>query len=163
MIPTPAQLLAECMDYPWGYMPEAGREQMRKDALKIAEPLLKKQATRITALEAQLADAIDDAHREARELDRVNAKLADAQKDAWQPIETAPKDGTEILVLFRRIGVKCVAWTTRWNDPTDEHALWHIDDNKHEPYPLRGYNEEDELGWMPLPKEPAMQPKEQLI
>lgn len=87
-------------------------------------------------------------------LSRITELEAQLEATKWQPIETAPKDGTEILVLFKRLGVKCVAWTTRWNDPTDEHAHWHIDDCKHDPYPLRGYNEEDEIGWMPLPRPP---------
>ena len=37
-------------------------------------------AIEIAELKAQLADAIDDAHREARELDRVNAQLAAPRK-----------------------------------------------------------------------------------
>jgi hypothetical protein len=84
---------------------------------------------------------------------QLQAEAEALRKDAeWQPIETAPKDGTEILVSFNGLGVKCVAWTTRWDDPTDEHAHWHIDDNKNDPHPLRGYSEGDELGWKPLPQ-----------
>jgi hypothetical protein len=88
---------------------------------------------------------------------QLQAQVEALRKEAeWQAIETAPKDGTEILVSFKKVGVKCVAWTTRWGDPTDEYAHWHIDDNKHDPYPLRGYNEGDELGWKPLPQPPAL-------
>lgn len=81
------------------------------------------------------------------------ARIAELEKvDArWQLIETAPKDGTEILVLFKRIGVKSVAWTTRDNDPKSEYAIWCVDDNKYDPYPLRGYIDGDDTHWMPLP------------
>ena len=34
-----AKKLAECMDYPWEFMPEEGRERMRVNAAKIALPL----------------------------------------------------------------------------------------------------------------------------
>ena len=70
----------------------------------------------------------------------------------WQPIASAPRDGSEILVLFKRIGCKQVAWTNTDYDHNSEYAHWHVDDNKYRPYPLRAYNEGDELGWMPIPK-----------
>jgi DNA repair ATPase RecN len=42
-----------------------------------ASTAITEQATEIAELKAKLADAIQDAHREARELDRVNEKLAE--------------------------------------------------------------------------------------
>ncbi len=63
----------------------------------------------------------------------------------WQPIETAPKDGTEILVYFETLGVKQVSW---YDD------LWAVDDGKHGPYFLRGYRDGDDTHWMPLPAGP---------
>jgi hypothetical protein len=49
---------------------QAGIEYGREQALE-------EQATEIAELKTKLADAIQDAHREAQELDRVNAKLAE--------------------------------------------------------------------------------------
>ena len=71
----------------------------------------------------------------------------------WQPIETAPKDGTRILVNFHG-RVKEVFW----DDPYGENmtfAIWCVDDDKHGPYPLRGYSEGDDTHWMPLPEPPS--------
>lgn len=71
----------------------------------------------------------------------------------WQPIETAPRDGTEILIAFEGIGVRQVSWQDPYGDNND-YAIWCVSDNKNGPYPLRGYSEGDELGWMPLPPPP---------
>ena len=77
----------------------------------------------------------------------------------WQPMEAAPKDGTEILVCFKYIGVKCVAWVDSDGDSDGKYALWSVDDNKFDPRPLRGYCDGDELGWMPLPEPPKSEGK----
>ena len=69
----------------------------------------------------------------------------------WQPIETAPKDGTEILVAFRRHGVKSVQWGT---PEGMDNPIWCVDDHKLGPFPMRGVSTRDELGWMPLPAPP---------
>lgn len=68
-----------------------------------------------------------------------------------RPIDTAPKDGTPILVFFDRPGLGWMRVT--WDDPhgDGDYAIWCVDDNKHGPYPLRGYSEGDDLAWMPLP------------
>ena len=72
----------------------------------------------------------------------------------WQPIETAPKDGTRILVSFGTMGIYAVAWE---ESAYDEFKLWCVDDNKHGPYYLRGYSDEGPRSpthWMPLPDPP---------
>ena len=70
----------------------------------------------------------------------------------WQPIETAPKDGTEILAYFGpHTGVVQVSW----NSPDyDGFKLWVVDDRKHGPYYLRGYSNPYPTHWMPLPPAP---------
>jgi hypothetical protein len=65
-----------------------------------------------------------------------------------QPIDTAPKDGSEILVYFRTIGWKSVAWIG------DEDGSWCVDDYKHGPFPVRGYPPFGATHWLPLPREP---------
>lgn len=69
--------------------------------------------------------------------------------DGWQPIETAPRDGTVILVYFKRRGAKSVRW---------EEGVWHVDDHKHGPFPVRGYIDSDVTHWMPLPQPPKEKP-----
>jgi len=71
----------------------------------------------------------------------------------WQPIETAPRDGREILVFFRNKGVRQVSWQDPWGENPD-HALWCVDDDKHGPYPLRGYSAGADTHWQPLPEPP---------
>lgn len=65
-------------------------------------------------------------------------------KHQWQPIESAPRDGTSVLVACSH-GLYSVAW--------EDHNIewWHVDDNKHGPYPLRGSGP---THWMPLPPAP---------
>ena len=60
----------------------------------------------------------------------------------WQPIETAPHDGSRILV-YADYEMFVVRWIDDW---------WHVNDNKHGPYSLRG---PEPTHWMPLPEPPA--------
>lgn len=80
----------------------------------------------------------------------------DANVRGWQPIETAPKDGTTVLVWFKPHGCMSVRWTDRDEGPTSKHAHWHVDDYKHGPHPVRGYKDEDTTHWMPLPEAPEI-------
>jgi len=75
-------------------------------------------------------------------------------KSEWQAIETAPKDGTTVLVWFVQHGAMSVIWTDREDGPNSPYAHWHIDDHKHGPYPVRGYRIGDDTHWMPLPDAP---------
>ena len=65
----------------------------------------------------------------------------------WRPIESAPRDGTDILAYFQPIkgrlsGVFQVAWI---------NGIWTTDDHKHGPYPMRRYCDGDDTHWAPLP------------
>ena len=78
----------------------------------------------------------------------------------WQPIETAPKDGEHILVSFGTMGIWQVSWCApAWAEHDDKDSwIWCVDDNKHGPYALRGYNDEGPRApthWMPLPAPPV--------
>lgn len=84
----------------------------------------------------------------------VRAALADPVLRGWRTIESAPRDGTEILVAFKSVGVRQVSWQDPYDD-SNEYAIWCVDDNKHGPYPLRGYSEGDDTAWMPLPAPPS--------
>lgn len=61
----------------------------------------------------------------------------------WQPIETAPKDGTAILVYAGQF-CYCVEWV-------EEFDWWAVEDNKLGPFRLRG---QAPTHWMPLPPPP---------
>lgn len=69
----------------------------------------------------------------------------------WMPMESAPIDGTRILVDFGQRGVHAVSWKEGKGIVT-----WCVDDSKHGPWPLRGYIESDVKGWQPLPAAPTV-------
>jgi len=71
---------------------------------------------------------------------------ADAGLSEWQPIETAPKDGTDILVMTGE-----TMHVVRWINIHGDFDYWAVDDNKHGPFTLRG---KAPTHWMPLPEPP---------
>ena len=64
----------------------------------------------------------------------------------WQPIETAPKNGTDILVATGE-----TMHVVRWINIHGDFDYWAVDDNKHGPFTLRG---KAPTHWMPLPEPP---------
>ena len=64
----------------------------------------------------------------------------------WQPIETAPKDGTDILVMTGE-----TMHVVRWINIHGDFDYWAVDDNKHGPFTLRG---KAPTHWMQLPETP---------
>jgi len=74
----------------------------------------------------------------------------------WQPIETAPRDGTEILGFWqyvyhgdnaRTCGQRVIAWDKQWNGWLDDEGETHT------------YGAVENKGglftnWMPLPEPP---------
>ena len=89
-----------------------------------------------------------------QENDRLKA---DAERIEWQPIETAPKDGTDILVMTGE-----TMHVVRWINIHGDFDYWTVDDR----YFYKTGDDFDfdfESGcflehlthWMPLPPEPA--------
>ena len=70
----------------------------------------------------------------------------DAELIEWQPIETAPKDGTDILVMTGE-----TMHVVRWINIHGDFDYWAVDDNKHGPFTLRG---KAPTHWMSLPEPP---------
>jgi hypothetical protein len=80
-----------------------------------------------------LGDPIGDAYR---------------KPEGWQPIETAPKDGTRVLVFDQYWGVLMSYWqlqATAVNPPGREHDRWDW------------YAAPGATHWMPLPAPPEAQ------
>ena len=91
----------------------------------------------------EAADRIEELHQQILDISHQTAN---------QPIETAPKDGSEILVYFQ-----CTGWNTvRWIDGV--YCAWCVDDHNHGPYPVKLFKEGDATHWLPLPKEPDREP-----
>ncbi len=70
----------------------------------------------------------------------------------WQPIETAPKDRTTILVWCDN-DVYAVWWVSRLDEHGDAWNSfdgWGVSDNHNDPQPLRG----SPSHWMPRPAAP---------
>ncbi len=79
-------------------------------------------------------------------------------KMEWQPIETAPKDGTSVLIYkpkALRKQVEEAYWVTPWEDAPDEQCHWST------PIGIagRGYTilPSSVTHWMPLPQPPGEQ------
>lgn len=81
----------------------------------------------------------------AQAITALRAALAEAPavKVDWQSIETAPKDGTAVLVSAGPF-IHRVEWD-------EEFEWWAVDDNKLGPFRLRG---SAPTHWMPLPAAP---------
>lgn len=68
----------------------------------------------------------------------ISAAIAAADKAAWRPIVTAPRDGTLILVAVKHIGCDVVSWWgAGWRETTNGLAL-----------------RDDPTHWQPLPAPP---------
>ena len=65
----------------------------------------------------------------------------------WQPIETAPKDGTEIIV-FEKGGVICTAY---WESGYFGHSGWTHHQSRSDVDAVNPSH------WMPLPNPPSLE------
>ena len=86
----------------------------------------------------------------AREITQATLAAIEAQGwmvvQGWQPIESAPKDGTAIIVTRPTIFESEDGWhVVRWDD-----GWWQVHCGKFD-NPLRG---DDPTHWMPLPASP---------
>lgn len=63
--------------------------------------------------------------------------MSEENSGQWQPIETAPKDGTEVLTFNRTLGIIVAACKKEWVDTWDGHKLYG-----------------EFTHWMPLPEPP---------
>lgn len=72
----------------------------------------------------------------------------------WQPIETAPKDGTEIIGWNGK-SVTCYSWTESEDD--NDHSGWCVSGYSYGGilYDLHNVPDVDPTHWMPLPPAPC--------
>lgn len=74
----------------------------------------------------------------------------------WQPIETAPRDGTEIILMLGAENGKLLAWISSFIDTeTFSHGKL-IRKSQHWQMPMWAVSRELEpTHWMPIPKAPG--------
>ena len=67
----------------------------------------------------------------------------------WQPIETAPKDGTRVLAFY---SADEIIYDVVWNDPDDgwSDVLGFVSTDGE----IENFNQPDLTHWMPLPAPP---------
>lgn len=94
-----------------------------------------------------------------REVARLRAELArERERGGWQPIETAPKDGTEVLVILREdLPEHC----EHLNGRALVMRHWGVHEDGFDPgwsFPgFGGIPDRWAAGWMPLPAAPERQ------
>lgn len=112
------------------------------------------------AFHADLRDS-DEAHRQqwARADKRADALARHVRANSWPPIDTAPKDGTEILIW--RAGWAC-AYVAKWHRGCeDEPDGWLLDPlaaGPGEDETFLGYAEDIHSGCMPTHWAPKPEP-----
>ena len=85
----------------------------------------------------------------------ARAAITAALAAMWQPIETAPRDGTHILIAF---GEDAVAQGVYTRDDSDPHP-WKFIDQQQKGVPIFNGARDDNYGpthWMPLPPAPTL-------
>ena len=115
--------------------------QLHFDVLKADYDRRRHEVGRLQALISDAKEAID--------ADDVIAayRILDSQPapSQWRPIETAPKDGTEVLMVFVFEDDETLHRVVRW----DGSEMWPWRDE------YTGYREGEAKGWLPLPPAPG--------
>lgn len=93
----------------------------------------------VSATETKGAITVGDLRRARAALDGQPAP------SGWRPIETAPKDGTEVLMVFVFEDGETLHRVVRW----DASEMWPWRDE------YTGYREREAKGWLPLPPAPG--------
>jgi hypothetical protein len=82
-----------------------------------------------------------------------------SEPEGWQDMESAPRD-TEVVIAYWlwRNSISPGSAVVQSARLTEFHGKgiwsWVVSDNKHGPFPIRGWCAGDILGWRPLPAAP---------
>lgn len=107
------------------------------------------------------ASSLLNSHEESRRLKEENEEL----RKGWRPIETAPKDGTSVLLLGwpgQEHGVCVGYWEphfdyNEWTQESTDSSCWTYDDYDQDPI-----EDWQPTHWMPLPAKPESAQQEQV-
>lgn len=136
------------------------RENKAEDA-RIHEQMLRHAAeadkARLSEALAGLCDWIENEVGAELPFD-ARAALA-GSGSGWRAIETAPNDQEVLIAYWRwRNSVSPGTIVVQSAMRTEFHGpgiwSWVVSDNKHGPFPIRGWCDGDIVGWMPLPAAP---------
>lgn len=129
------------------------REYQEWGVSREAAALVSEAADELERLTALLAQDIHSCHPNCTRSGCVNARLTreleEARKDAgWQPIETAPRDGTRVLCVWACAWGEMVyeGWCQSAGTARDGGDFW----RSHSLVPVSGRP----THWMPLPPPP---------
>lgn len=91
-------------------------------------------------------------------LRRIDAHLCETEAARWQPIATAPRDGTDILLVDSRAGaggMVVASWSEEIHEEASRsgHCWW-----GQEASGAFGYHTDAFTHWMPLPAPPDLPP-----
>ena len=89
----------------------------------------------------------------AVECDSLKAEVERLTKAGWQPIETAPKDGSSVIVYLSNALDTSWAQVAHWSDKENCWCEWDYDADQ----PLLGC---EITHWMPYPEKPAKEGKD---
>ena len=101
---------------------------------------------------------LECSHRFSKPVEKVSAEdytALERRVPTWQPIETAPKDGTKIIVLTVHGEIEISEWyvvTTAEYEPAGDGLF-----RKVETVFSQGWNGNHPTHWMPLPEPPKEQ------
>jgi hypothetical protein len=103
-------------------------------------------------LDARASETISDLQCQLDALKAENARL-NAMVPQWQPIETAPKDGTEFQAWLEHGSFGYWEPRCRYSDEYDIPQIWGRTDYDEDGWDV--YPHIDVTHWMPLPTPPT--------
>jgi len=121
-------------------------------------PMRREYVRGISIISQKALDGSEDITRSQSENNdhQTDLRVEGERQSPWQPIETAPKDGTKADVLFNRKGrIPDVYWGT-WDGCDPEYTGWL---NCGTDTPILGPHEPESriTHWMPLPPKPEVE------
>lgn len=174
---------SDLCDSPWETLPDDMKHGWRGDAdraiqavkdyltahglqsaLVAAPPPSGEVREALLAARAELEEYEQAATGETYNSPRLNAAIDSLASvppaDGWRTMDSAPK-GEEVLIAYWRWrnSMSPGSIVVQSATLTEFHGpgiwSWVVSDNKHGPFPIRGWSDGDMLGWMPLPASPT--------